>query len=546
MAVTGTVQRFEKLPTTGVSTGAIYKIAGGTEGSFVPYYVKYLAGGVWDETVLPGLVNQIDPLSMPHALIRQSDGTFLFAPFAWEERKVGDTETNPDPGFIGRPIRKVFVNQNRLAFLYDENVILSGAGEFGRFFRLSVLDYIESDPIDVAATSSRVSILQDAVPFNDGVMLFSDQTQFSMTNGEAGLTASSLAVRPVTHYETSKRVTPVPLGSEVYFSSDSSGHATVLEYTRTPDSDSTSASDITGHVSRYIPAGVTKMIPCGDLNALFVLTDGDPSAIYVYQLYWLDGANKAQTAWHRWEIDPSAKVLSGGYQAGKVTFVVSRPSGVYLEQVDLTKNTAPGLTDGFPYLDRRVSITGVYSEVTERTTFTLPYPVEDPERFQLVRSAGYPGSLGSTPIPVESYEWPTDSTVTVPGNQTAAPVYAGLRYAFRYRFSRPYARRQDGTAITSGRLQLRTLRLTYRDTTSFDVIVHPYGEGLTESRTFSYRGLVTGLSALNNRPSKTGTTPIQIGANAEVAEVEIVNDSPFGCAFQSAEWETFFWSRARP
>lgn len=545
MSLTGTVQRFEQLP-TGASTGAIYKIASGTEGSFVPYYVKKAGSSLWDETVIPGLVNQIDPRTMPHALIRQSDGTFLFAPFAWDERKVGDTVTNPDPGFIGRPIRKTFIHQNRLALLADENVILSGAGEFGRFFRLSVLDYLESDPIDVAATSSRVSLLQDAVPFNDGVMLFSDQTQFSMTNGEAGLTASSLAIRPITHYETSKRVSPVPMGSEVYFSSDSSGHASVLEYTRVPGSDSTSAADITAHVRRYIPAGVTKIIPCGDLNALVVLTDGDPSAAYIYQVYWVDGTNKAQTAWHRWEIDADASILSGGYQSGKVTFVVSRDSGVTLEQVDLSKSSAMGLTDGFPYLDRRVLLTGTYSSTTERTTFTLPYPVKDPELFQLVRASNYPGNLGSTQVPADTYEWPTETTVTVPGNQTAGQVYAGFRYTFRYRFSRPYIRRQDGTAVTSGRLQLRTLRLTYRDTASFDVVVHPYGEGKSEARTFSYRGLVTGQSFSNTRPSQTGSVPVQISGNAETAEVDITNDSPFGCAFQSAEWEAFFWSRARP
>lgn len=544
MALAGTVQRFEKLPET-ATVGSIYKIAGGTEGSFVPYYVKKTADGIWDETVQPGLENQIDPRTMPHALIRLEDGTFMFAPFSWDERKVGDEITNPIPGFISRSIRKVFVNQNRLAFLYDENTVLSGAGEFGRFWRLSVLDYLESDPIDVAATSSQVSILQDAVPFNDGVMLFSDQTQFSMTNGEAGLTASSLAIRPVTHYETSKRVSPVALGSEVYFCSDSTGHATILEYTRGSDSDATSAADVTAHVRRYIPGGVTKLIPCGDLNALFVLTDGDPSAIYVYQFYWLDGSTKAQTAWHRWEIAPGAKVLSGGYQGGKLTFLISRASGVYLEQVNLTKNSRQGLSDGFPFLDRRVSITGTYDAGTDLTTFALPYPVEDPDLFQLVRSEDYPGALGATTVPAETYAWPNPSTVTVPGDHSAAPMFAGLRYAFRYRFSRPYARRADGTAISHGRLQLRTLRLTYRDTTSFDVIVHPYGPGLTEPRSFAYRGLVTGVAALNTRPAQTGSIPVQIGANAEVAEVEVTNDSPFGCAFQSAEWETFFWSRAR-
>ena len=544
MALTGTVQRFDQLPDS-APAGSVYKIAGGTETSFVPYYVKRTADGVWDETVAPGLANYLDPATMPHALVRLADGTFRFAPFNWGERKVGDEVTNPVPGFVGRTIRSVFVNQNRLAFLYDENTVLSGAGDFGQFFRLSVLDYLDSDPIDVAATSTKVSILQDAVPFNDGVMLFSDQTQFSMTNGEAGLSASSLAIRPVTNYETTRRASPVALGSEVYMASDSSGNATIREYTRNPDSDNTSAADVTAHVSRYIPGGVTRLIPAGDLNALFILTDGDPNAVYVYQFYWVDGQTKAQSAWHRWSLPETDTILSGVYNAGDLTLTVSRASGVYQERIRLTTGARKGPTDAFPYLDRRVTLTGVYNPTTNRTAFNLPDPVEHPERYQLVRGASYPGSPGN-PIPQSDYMWVGDQQVSVPGNLAQGPVLGGLLYDFRYRFSQPYLRRQDGTAILGGRLQLRTLRISYTDTTAFTANVWPYGLDAGIKTTSSYSGLLVGTAQLNKRPSNAGDFPIQVYGHADQAVVEIENSGPFGCSFQSAEWEAFYWSRARP
>lgn len=544
MALTGTVQRFDLLPET-ATTGDIYKIAGGTETSFVPYYVKRSADGVWDETVTPGLANYLDPATMPHALVRLSDGTFRFAPFNWGERKVGDEVTNPVPGFVNRTIRSVFVHQNRLAFLYDENVILSGAGDFGQFFRLSVLDYLDSDPIDVAATSTKVSILQDAVPFNDGVMLFSDQTQFSMTNGEAGLSATSLAIRPVTNYETTRRASPAPLGSEVYMASDSAGHATIREYTRNPDSDNTSAADVTAHVSRYIPGGVTKLIPAGDLNALFVLTDGEPNAVYVYQFYWVDGQTKAQSAWHKWVFPETDRLLAGAYSAGVLALTVSRASGVYQEQVRLTTGARIGPTDAFPYIDRRTTVSAAYDAGVNRTTFTIPDPVEDPDKYQLVRGPTYPG-VPDHPIPQSDYTWVNDRTVSVPGNLTLGPVLGGVSYDFRYRFSQPFLRRQDGTAILGGRLQLRTLRVSYTNTAAFEAHVWPYGIEAGVKTGATYSGLSLGNAELNRRPETAGDFPIQVFGNADKAVVEITNSGPYGCSFQSAEWEAFYWSRARP
>lgn len=67
--------------------GAIYRVQGDETGGFMSYYVVR-RGGVWEECVKPGLVNAIDPKTMPHALVRDADGSFVFAPFSWAPRRV--------------------------------------------------------------------------------------------------------------------------------------------------------------------------------------------------------------------------------------------------------------------------------------------------------------------------------------------------------------------------------------------------------------------------------------------------------------------------
>jgi hypothetical protein len=116
-------------------------------------------GSVWNETVAPGLANAIDELTMPWALVRQGDGSFVFAPFSWKPRRVGDLTTNPMPPFIGRTIRDVFFYQNRLGFAVDDGVVFSASGDLGDFWRRTVLDYIDSDTIAASAATTDVAIL---------------------------------------------------------------------------------------------------------------------------------------------------------------------------------------------------------------------------------------------------------------------------------------------------------------------------------------------------------------------------------------------------
>lgn len=548
-ALTGVVQRFDKLPKT-PAQGDLYQVTGDDTTKFVSYYVRFNEG-VWDETVAPGLVNKVDETTMPHALVRQADGTFLFAPFSWDVRRVGDETTNPNPRFIGRTIRKVLFYQNRLALLNGENTTMSGAGDFGRFYRLTVLDVIDSDPIDVAATSTRVSQLYDAAAFNDGILLTSDQTQFSLSNGQFGISGSSVAIHPVTNYEVKWEAGMAVIGTAVYFASERNGWAILREYARDPQVDALSAAEITAHVPRLIPAGVRQLVGAGDMNALFTITSGDPSAVYAYQFYWVSNTEKAQSAHHRWDLGAGATVLSGVYLAGYLYLCVAREDGVYLERINLVQGSKPAQSPIQVHLDRRCVPTLAYNAGTGRTTVTLPYAPQAEWNFQLARGNGgsRPGSL----VDPTTYVWTAPAQLTVPGDETGNPLIGGMVYTFRLAFSPVFYRKSfNAEAITTGRMQLRTWKVFYFQTGFFQTEVRPYNQDPTTldvvpAKVDVFTGKVVGQQdlILNQPVLHTGSFGFQIMGDARLAKIAVLNSSHVSSTFVSAAFEAFYWNRAQ-
>lgn len=546
--LTGTVQRSDKLPET-APEGAVYRVQGDESSGFVSYYLRR-SGGVWMQCVKPGLINAIDYRTMPHALISEADGSFTFAPFSWAPRRLGDEATNPAPGFIGRKIQKVFFYQNRLSFLFDEAVVMSESGQFGNFWRMDQLDYLDTDRIEVGATSTKVSKLFDAVAHNDGILLTSDQTQFSLTNGEMGLTTASIAIRPTTNYTVNTSAGLAALGSEIYFAVERSGFASIREYTRLSGTDATSAADVTAHCPTYIPAGVHDLVAADDLNTLFALTHGSPESIYVYQFYWTSADEKAQSAWHRWDFGAGTKIVSAAYLKGFLFLIVQRGDGLWLEKTNLQSGAIPVQADHQIHLDRRTIVTGEYNTTENRTHFVLPFrPVRD--RFQMVRSKGF-GDRQETVIDPSTYQWLTDNIVTVPGSEIAAPVIVGEGYKFSFQFSKQYVRRSDGVAVTSGRTVLRSFFLNYADTAFFRTLVAPYGQDDTVDEIvpskladMTGRTIGAGYFKLNTPTYGTGEYRFMVFGQNKFARIVIENDTPFASTFISAEWEATYNNRAR-
>ena len=132
---------------------------------------------MWTETVAPNVDIALDNTTLPHQLLAMLMELFTLQTTTFKERLVG-MMILIFPSFVDFKINDIFFHRNRLGLLSDENIILSEAGEFTafNFFKRTTLTILDTDPIDVAVSNNKVSILKHIVPFNESLLLFSDLT----------------------------------------------------------------------------------------------------------------------------------------------------------------------------------------------------------------------------------------------------------------------------------------------------------------------------------------------------------------------------------
>ena len=287
--VKDTVQNFSDLPSPAINN-MVVEVTGDAGNTFDNYYVKFEefqdGDGVWKETVKPDIQVAFDSTTLPHSLIRTADGNFRFTQLdgttyqvdgtdyttpKYGQRVAGDEDSAPTPSFVGRKLNDLFFHRNRLGFLSDENVIMSRAGEFFDFFPETVTQLLDTDPIDIASTHTKVSILRHAISFDEELLLFSDQTQFIMS-GEATLTASNVAINVATEFEADRQTKPKGAGSNVFFTFPKGDFTGMREFFIASDTDTKQADDITANVPVFIPKNVFKITSATNENILAILS----------------------------------------------------------------------------------------------------------------------------------------------------------------------------------------------------------------------------------------------------------------------------------
>jgi len=509
-------QSFSKLPVESPENFTI-KIAGDNEKAQDDYYVSFSGEGVWKETVEPNILIDIDASTMPHQLKKLVSGNFQFDPVSYDDRDVGDDETNAYPSFIGFTLSDIFFHRNRLGVLADENVIFSRAGQFESFdfFRKSTLTVIDSDPIDVAVSSNKVSILKHAVPFNDSLLLFSDLTQFKVT-GEPILSPDTINVSSTTEFEASLRAKPAQSGRFVYFGSRRGDYSGLWEYFVDTDTDTNNAVEITAHVPEYLDGELKSIQASSNEDMIIVQTDDDPQAIYIYRYYW-QGRDRLQSSWSRWTF--SGDVIGFSFNRADITLLIKRGTNLFLERINLSVDDATTYTTGgfSIHLDRRVRL-----ETSGLTT--IPYTDSSvtyiDQTGKIITLADVAGKLANSEV-----------------------VFAGVPFTFKYEFSKPVLKVND-RPVTTGKFKLRNYAVVYDNTGFFEVDVAPLKRDVY---TRSFTGRVVGSSAnlLNQAAIESGTYVFGVLGDAEQISVTLKSSSHLPCTFQSAEWEGFYVLRSR-
>lgn len=328
----GSARKLQDLPSDLGFQNAVIEISGDDKNSFDNFYVKF-EGSVYKETFKPGLQNTIDASTMPHKIERQSPTSFPVSSIAWEPRKVGDEDNAPEPSFVGKTLDDVFFFKNRLGVLSADNIVMSETGEFYNFWPTTVTDVLDSDPIDVAVDSNKAVHLRYAVPFNKELLVFGDKAQFILSSSKA-LTPKDINVQQSTAYDMNKNVAPITLGPNVYFATDKSTSSIIREYFTVPDTTSNDAANITAHCPYYIPNNLHKLTGSSKHDMIFAIT-GTDNKIYVYNYYW-QGEEKAQSAWHTWELEEDETIFNIEVLDGSLLVMVQYSSGdTKLESISL-------------------------------------------------------------------------------------------------------------------------------------------------------------------------------------------------------------------
>lgn len=470
------VRDFAQLPAS-APEGFRIKVTGMGDKKQDDYWVKFVgpdsfgkAAGHWEETNGWGITTTINKATMPHALVIDSNGTSLtFKQIDWGQRKVGDDNTAPLPSFIGKPIEDMFFYRNRLGLLSDENIIFSEAGEFFNFFPTTVTDLLDSDPIDVATSHTKVSILKKAVPVGERLLVLSNSVQFlDNINTEGLLTPQTAAFKVRSEYLGDVTHANVEVArTSVMFPRKNGSYSRVWEYIPDPNltPGQTIAVDITEHVPDYVAGDVTDMVFHQPSDSLYMLSSTYPNRIYVYR--WLVQDNKrVQAAWSYWEFTDGSSGIVDIFAIDQYLYVVRKHDSTTdyrLGRIDLSEapNFTSGSTSFHVHLDNRLSLTGVYDANNNYTTWTLPMAWPTNKPFSVVRGSGFSTLKGWE---IQNTTRPTTTTVRATGNHSQAACWVGAPYEFLYRFSKFFMRNENGQPIEDGRTACKSITLQLKDT----------------------------------------------------------------------------------
>lgn len=275
-----------------------------TNSSADTYWAKFVAHdgvsgeGYWEETRDPGVSPGLDNSTLPHELINTAVDTFTFQKITYEDRLVGDDETNSHPSFINEKITAGFFHNNRLGFLSKDNVIMSQSGDFFNFYFKSAQTTIESDPVDISCSSIKPTSLHAALPTAQGVVLFSENQQFLMFADAGVLTPALATIRALSNYEMDRNIEPVDSGTNLNFVTKTPGYSRVFSMVTRGQQDNPQVLDLSRVVKEWISPDVDQLISSPQ-NSMIAMTGQSLYEVFIFR-YYSDGKENLMEAWTSW------------------------------------------------------------------------------------------------------------------------------------------------------------------------------------------------------------------------------------------------------
>ena len=516
------------------------KVKGDTELVQDDYYVIFktkdgndFGEGTWVEDIGYGVKTEINATTMPLQLVPNATFTnWTLDVTDWTDRLVGDDETNPAPTFVGSKINDMFFFKNRLGILTNDSVVFSEADEFFNFWRATVLQLLDSSRIDVGVSHTRVAVLKHAVPFQEKLLLFSENTQFVL-RGTDLLTPKTVSITPATEYNSTPQIRPIVLNNYVYFPFKRNGYAGVTEYYVDNDTNIFDAAEVTAQVPTYIESDVIAMVGTAVENVVALVNNQNRKEVFVYKFFW-QGKEKIQSAWQKFTL--SRDVIGLDFIESNLHLVTNDTTSTYLEVLPLENDLRDtGLTYTI-CLDSRIDGSALSTSFSGGVTTISGFPY-DPVDVEVFSKAGHKYAFTRT----------SATAGTVSGDITSVPFFAGIGYDMLYKFSDQTLKQpteRGGRSASDYTFQtIRSGSINYAETGHFTVEVTPK---FRDTYSYAFNPDILGANlTLNSFTPQDGHFRFPVQAQPNDVTIEVKSSSALPVKLLAAEFESMMIPRSR-
>ena len=418
------------------------------------YYLRFdgenqLDGaGSWTECAKPLIAKTLT--NMPLVIQRTATTTFTVKQFTYQDRRVGDDNTNPLPTFVGKRINKVLFFRNRLALLAGENVILSRPGTLGTpdFFIESALTVSASDPIDISAASMFPSDIFDGIEINAGLLVFSTNQQFLLSTDDTVLNPDTAKLRSVSTFNYNKDIPPISLGTTISYLDNSGKFSRLNEMANTSREGEPDVVEISKLVPTLLPKDLDLFTNSRE-NSVILIGKTDSDTVFGYK-YLAIGDKRQQQAWFKWKLN---NPLLYHFIINDEYFFVDTDN--FLQSIKLVQSDddptiirADDLNFQI-HLDNHTTVSGgSYNSSTNLTTFSnvswLSNVTTPNYQLVVIDEGGTPAPTDGQGRYAEATKDPSSNTFTVPGDWSNTTLRIGYLYEYLVEFPRIYPKKQVG------------------------------------------------------------------------------------------------------
>lgn len=224
---------------------------------------------------------------------------------------VGDRTSSPQPAFFGKTIDYLGMFQDRLVVGAGAVVFFSRTGDYQNFFRQSILNLEDADPVEVYALGAEDDTIRAGTTYDRNLLLFGKRKQY-VISGRVPLTPKSASIVVQSSHEDAVDAFPINSGNFVFYAKVRANTASVHQIQIGQLADTPESYEVSKQLDRYIRGRPLELVAVTAPNVLFLRTESQRDRFYVYAyLDTASGGERLFDSWSSWVTSPDIGALVG-------------------------------------------------------------------------------------------------------------------------------------------------------------------------------------------------------------------------------------------